>query len=206
MIRRFALKTIAAMMMFSMLVTGCISTQDQRAKKEDQSRKTKEILLKPISTHDIIGKSVEILKVEEGYSSTPYYDSKGYITVGYGLLITKDKSVHLRDVPIKLTKSVAEMLLYIKVTKIHSMIESEEWFSRMGEDRAAIVISMIYQMGYNGFMKFEKTIKMMKNSNYKWASYEMLDSDWARYDSPNRAERHARVMRGGSIKAVYGGW
>jgi lysozyme len=35
------------------------------------------------------------------------------------------------------------------------------------------------------------------------AATEALDSKWARSDSPNRAKRHARVIKGESIDDVY---
>ena len=47
---------------------------------------------------------------------------------------------------------------------------------------------MCFQIGVSGFSKFKKTI--VYASSYDWInmSVEMLDSKWAKSDSPNRAK------------------
>ena len=54
---------------------------------------------------------------------------------------------------------------------------------------------MSYQMGVTGVSYFKKMIKAMKQSNWKVAADEMLDSKWAKKDTPNRANRLADIVR-----------
>ena len=49
-------------------------------------------------------------------------------------------------------------------------------------------MNMAYQLGPTSFSKFKRTIKLFKNKDYEGASIEMLDSKWAREDTPERAK------------------
>ena len=56
-----------------------------------------------------------------------------------------------------------------------------------------LVVEMCYQMGQFGVSKFKGMIKALSEKDYKRASYEMLDSRWAK-QTPNRANRMAERM------------
>ena len=56
-----------------------------------------------------------------------------------------------------------------------------------------IVVEMVYQMGAFGVSKFKGMLKALSEKDYKRASYEMLDSLWAR-QTPNRAKRMSERM------------
>ena len=70
-----------------------------------------------------------------------------------------------------------------------------EWFAFQPEDVQGVIVEMVFQMGFVGTMKFKKMVGHLKQRNYEGASEEMLDSKWARSDSPNRARRLAQIMR-----------
>ena len=53
---------------------------------------------------------------------------------------------------------------------------------------------MVYQMGLSAFSKFKKTIYLLETEQYKDAAEEMLDSKWARKDSPNRAKELSDII------------
>ena len=50
-------------------------------------------------------------------------------------------------------------------------------------------------MGISGFRKFKKTIYYLETEQYLEASEEMLDSKWARKDSPARALRLSEKIK-----------
>ena len=54
---------------------------------------------------------------------------------------------------------------------------------------------MIYQIGFSGVRKFKKTIRYIKEDNFSLAAEEMLDSKWARSDSPNRAKELSDIIK-----------
>jgi len=57
-----------------------------------------------------------------------------------------------------------------------------------------IIIEMIFQLGKTGVSKFRNMWKALSELNYVGASYEMLDSRWAK-QTPNRANDMADTMR-----------
>jgi hypothetical protein len=56
-----------------------------------------------------------------------------------------------------------------------------------------IITEMIFQMGYEGVSKFEKTLEYIKNEQWELASTEMLDSNWA-IQTPKRADELSKLM------------
>ena len=56
-----------------------------------------------------------------------------------------------------------------------------------------VVTEMIYQMGYDGVSKFEKTLDYMERGEWKLASTEMLDSKWA-VQTKNRATDLSKII------------
>ena len=54
---------------------------------------------------------------------------------------------------------------------------------------------MIFQLGKTGVSKFRNMWKALSELNYVGASFEMLDSKWAK-QTPNRANGMANLMKG----------
>ncbi|ECX3247832.1 glycoside hydrolase family protein, partial [Salmonella enterica subsp. enterica serovar Kentucky] len=69
--------------------------------------------------------------------------------------------------------------------------------------RRDILISMAYQMGVSGLAGFKNTLAMVAEGNYAGAANGMLSSLWAK-QTPERAKRHAEVMRTGEMAAYAG--
>jgi lysozyme len=58
-----------------------------------------------------------------------------------------------------------------------------------------IIVEMIFQLGKTGVSKFRNMWKALSELNYVGASFEMLDSRWAK-QTPNRANGMADLMKG----------
>jgi len=130
---------------------------------------------------------LSLIKEEEGYRQFPYLCSRGKTTIGYGF--------NLDDVG--LSKEEAGLLLEFRVDKIEEeLFHKYFWFRPLDDNRKSAIISMVYQLGINGFSKFKKMIKALENEDYDLASTEMLDSKWAR-QTPNRVLRAAEIIRKG---------
>lgn len=125
------------------------------------------------------------LKVEEGLRLSVYLCSKGYPTIGYGHRCSADQ----KDI----TKEEAEKIL---AADIKEAIEGVE--KLVGKDQPEqvkkILVTMVFQMGYKGVKGFKNTLRLIRAKDYKGASKEMLDSEWARQDSPARAKRMSDLM------------
>ena len=57
-----------------------------------------------------------------------------------------------------------------------------------------IIVEMVFQLGKTGVSKFKNMWKALAEKNYIGASYEMLDSRWAK-QTPNRAKAMADLMK-----------
>ena len=133
-----------------------------------------------------IKKAVEQIKVEEGFRSTPYICTNGYLTVGYGKRVDY----------ISVDEKTAENWLFEDSEKLDKRIEeSFNWYANSPDPVKEVVLDMCYQMGISGFSKFKKTIYYLETEQYLDASEEMMDSKWARKDSPNRALRNSKKIK-----------
>lgn len=148
---------------------------------------TKTNLLKRLELHMNSEKLLSHLKREEGFSSTPYKDSKGLWTIGYGTLIDKNGG--------GLSKIEAERLLESRVqAKYAALCGIFPQFQNLPEIIKLALVAMAYQMGVKGLLKFKNTLSFIWEREYMRAAQEALDSKWYREDSPSRALRVARMI------------
>ena len=78
-----------------------------------------------------------------------------------------------------------------------------KWFNNLNEPRQAIILSMIFQLGTKNFADFKQTIRYIELEQYNSAANEMLDSEWYRKDTPDRAKRHSNQFRSGGWLPEY---
>ena len=129
---------------------------------------------------------VEDIKKEEGYRSSVYLDTLQKPTIGYGFLIDT----------LELQEDICELILMRKLEKLIKSIKFNfKWFDDMPDKVQDVIINMCYQLGVSGVSKFKKTIQFMKNKQWDRASVEMLDSKWAREQTPQRAKRLSEIVK-----------
>ena len=119
------------------------------------------------------------IKKHEGFSSVVYKCTAGYDTIGYGKRIK-----YLQVTEEQATEWLEEDLENLKYT----LSTRYNWFLSAPQEVKDVVMNMNYQLGVSAFNKFKKTIKYIANKDYQMASVEMLDSKWARDDTPRRAK------------------
>ena len=131
----------------------------------------------------------EMVAKHEGYEPRVYKCTNGYDTIGYGFAI-KD---------LYMDKEVADLILDKKIQEILKRISSDKEWSEWFWDKPSLIkevlINMIYQIGFSGVKRFKKTIQYIKDDNFLMASEEMLDSKWAKSDSPNRAKELSEIVK-----------
>lgn len=149
---------------------------------------------------------VKILNYEEGYKERPYIDTEGYPTVACGVKIGP-KGAHLSNYTFTVPREVGDVWLESFVAStIKKMNENPIIISAMkacNQERKDILTSMAYQMGVQGLAGFKNTLAMVASGNFSGAASGMLSSKWAK-QTPNRANRHAEVMRTGTLDAYKG--
>ncbi|MCP4649563.1 MAG: glycoside hydrolase family protein [PVC group bacterium] len=134
-----------------------------------------------MNTDDI----VDMIKKHEGLSLTVYNDTEGIPTVGYG---------HALHPGSKIPIHVA-----------NALFNQDFWsayrdYEKLGLDldpvRKAVVIDMLFNLGWKRFHTFKKMIAALREGDYETAAKEMLDSKW-KNQVGDRAVRLARMMERG---------
>ena len=138
-----------------------------------------------------VGILEKMLMRDEGYREEPYLDHKGNPTGGFG---QRTPSLVMPEHEFSSNEEYWVSRFLDKIEEVEGQRKSLD-IQNLNKPRQAVISSMIYQMGFKGFKGFKETIRALRMGNYSKAADEMLDSDWARYDSPTRARRAARVMR-----------
>jgi lysozyme len=137
----------------------------------------------------------DLIESDEGRIAHAYKDSLGYWTIGVGRLIDERKGGHLSDAEI-------DMLLDNDIAScVAALSDALPWFSKLDEVRQAVLISMAFQLGVAGLLKFQITLGSVETGDYTTAGDEMLQSRWAK-QTPERARRLADMMRTGRWPAT----
>lgn len=137
----------------------------------------------------MIDELIDDLKREEGWRPSPYRDTEGFLTIGFGFLIDERKHVYM-------PRRVGELWLeIIAEKKWMDLLEREPWLVDQPEDVQRALAQMAYQMGVDGVLGFENMIAELRFGNREGAADEALDSKWAR-QTPERAQRVAALIRG----------
>ena len=128
--------------------------------------------------------ALELLKRHEGYRRLAYTDTVGKLTVGYGRNLS-DKG---------LTEAEAEYLLRNDIAEAEARLEKLPWWGALDSVRRAVLTDMAVNLGFDGLMKFKKTLRFVEAGWYGAASEEMLASRWAEQVG-ERARTLSRLMR-----------
>ena len=120
----------------------------------------------------------------EGFRSHVYRCSAGKLTIGYGTNIEEG-----------ISKAEGLLLLRHRLGLAVGVLEHRlPYWSQLTPARQQVLASMGYQMGMGGLMGFRRMLAAIERNDYDTAAKEMLDSKWAKHDSPARARRLAKVM------------
>ena len=87
-------------------------------------------------------------------------------------------------------------MLKTDVTQAFKDAHKFRWFKSLDGVRRAVVVNMLFNMGWKKFNGFRKTIALIDHGDYNAASVEMLDSKWAKQVGP-RADELSKMMSTG---------
>ena len=135
-----------------------------------------------------------VLKTEEGYSRFPYLDTKKILTIGYGRNL----------VATGLSESESYYLLKNDIEEARAKLTAAmPRFRVLNPVRQTVLISMTVQMGIRGVLNFVRMVTAIEVGNYMLAGKEIMDSKFAKKDTPERAVRMARMMESGELLEYY---
>lgn len=123
----------------------------------------------------------------EGLRLKVYKCPAGKLTIGVGRNledngITRSEALYLLENDLKKAEKTCE--------------EAFLWFERLDSVRKGVIIEMVFNLGFQGFLGFKRLIKALTIQDFTGAAEEMLNSHWA-FQVGKRAEKLARIMRTG---------
>lgn len=147
--------------------------------------------------------AVKILKKEEGFRAEPYYCSEQYPTYGYGVKIG-DKYEPLPKITITEPEAAKKLISLTEANEKTCLNNPDLYrcYFHLNDARKAILLSIAYQIGIYGLLKFKNMLGALERADYSAAADEMLNSLAAR-QTPARWKRNAEQMRSGEVNAYY---
>lgn len=131
------------------------------------------------------------LELDEDRKKSAYQDSEGWWTIGIGRLIDARKGGGLRD------SEIDFMFNNDVQDRIDEVTRRLPWFQNLDDARKGVLLNMSFQLGVDGLLKFRKTLEQIRLGNYNVAADMMLESLWAKEQTPARARRLSKQMRTG---------
>lgn len=137
----------------------------------------------------------EEIKLHEGFVPRVYKDSLGKRTIGYGHLCVEpeqwddNKEYTKEELKNVFSKDFNEAL------KNAEHLIGERNINHVAKE---VIIEMVFQLGIGGVGKFKNMWKALDNEDYGEASFQMLDSLWAK-QTPARAGKLAGKMRSAKL-------
>jgi len=166
------------------------------------------------------------IKHWEGLRLKLYRCPAGKLTIGYGRNIQDNPLTHdefkmlypdltLSEAMLELPKNgitetgASKLLKDYLVTQSRILTINYGWFRVLNSERKIVVLDMIYNLGFGGFMGFVETVKALKRYDYGKTSIEILDSRYNRQlgdtgEGWQRAEASAYIMRTGKFPDDFG--
>ena len=126
---------------------------------------------------------IQLLKLHEGFRSTPYFDSVGVLTIGYGQRLDE----------IEIDEPTAARSLANRLVRIDHELGKFAWYWKLTPIRQSVLMDMAYQLGVAGLLGFTDLIAAITASDFDAARAAMLSSKWAR-QTPSRAVQLAEMM------------
>lgn len=122
------------------------------------------------------------LKVNEGYRSHVYPDTRGHPTIGYGC-----------NLDAGITQTAAEALLRAQVADIAKTLSGYWWAGGLDDARLSVVIEMAFNDGLSGLLHFPLMIAAIGRKDWQTAHDELLNSD-AAHMLPVRYNALAQIL------------
>lgn|SRR5574343_132817 len=142
-----------------------------------------------------ISPAVDLVAFEEGFRNNVYLCPAGYPTIGFGRrVIILDYNTH-EEITIPVTRKGEEENLRLRLNAIANWLEAKyPWFALLSPQRQAVLISLAYQVGNDGFTRFRAMIRALAKDNFEEAAREYLNSTAAR-QCPLRFGRGTAILR-----------
>ena len=131
------------------------------------------------------------LDQEEGDKTRAYKDSRGLWTIGIG---HHDDTIcgGLCWSPEKVDQVFGDDV----DTAYREALHAYPWIAMLNEPRAAVIVEMVFQMGFGKVQEFVTLLGFMRDQRWPQAAADMLATAWAR-ETPERVRRLSRQVETG---------
>ena len=137
----------------------------------------------------------EEIKACEGYVNKIYKCSEGFDTIFYGhKVLPEDTYEH----DVEYSKEIGEEVFEKDFQRTLDAAERLIANRPINNTAKEVIINMVYQIGEGGVSKFKQMWKALDNEDYGEASFQMLDSLWAK-QTPARAGKLSGKMRSAKL-------
>ena len=133
----------------------------------------------------------EQIKEHEGFVPRTYKDSLGKRTIGFGHLCVEPEQW---DDDKEYTREELERVFDNDFEEALKNAESLIGERSINFIAKQVIIEMVFQLGIGGVGKFKKMWSALDSEDYGEASFQMMDSLWAK-QTPKRAEKLSQKMR-----------
>lgn len=126
------------------------------------------------------------------------YDDKTGKAIGPGTVVEGHPTIGVgRALDRKgISKGESNYLLYGDMLDVQAQAKNLPWYSGLSNERKAVILCMLFQLGLEGTLGFHKMIAAIQASDWATAAAEMRDSPWHQ-QTPARCERLALQMATG---------
>jgi lysozyme len=131
----------------------------------------------------------DLIKRHEGLRLKAYLDTKGKLTVGYGMNLDAAASkaicgqLKLNYISIRngqpITEANAEAILALQLRQVNSQARAIfSKFHTFPDNAQAVIQDLLFNMGMAGFLQFHDTIEAMQVQDWQAAADHLVDSLW----------------------------
>jgi lysozyme len=136
----------------------------------------------------VITRLEDQLRRDEGYQSSAYQDGLGYWTIGIGICVDRRKGCGLYEEEI-------DFIFQNRVKQNTCALSAEfPWTDALDDVRRGALLNMVFELGLHGLSGFPKFLAALQVRDFAGAAAAMLDSVWAKTQSPDRAKRLAQQI------------
>ena len=135
-------------------------------------------------------KLIKRIKKNEGFSSTPYKDQLGFLTIGYGHLILSNEKYLIET---KQNKAELEKLFIQDFNNAVKDYKKHLKKNTSNKKEEELLIEMVFQIGPIGVLKFKNLLSNMRKKNKHLVCFEMMKSLWYN-QTPKRVKELIKVF------------
>lgn len=127
----------------------------------------------------------DMLRRHEAMNLKPYFDPMGFLTIGIGRNLSANG----------ISEGEALLLFGNDVQKATEEAKKYPWFLSLNDARQDAIVDMVFNLGPK-LSAFRRMTAAIQSGDFKTASIEMLQSDWAKQVG-GRADELAFMVREG---------